>query len=111
MPQKKIQVKILRCPSTGGAEPYFESYHVPLTGAMSVSNVLQYINEQMNGGLAFYVSCRQGLCRGCALRVNNRPVFACTELVSTDIVIEPLNADKAVRDLVIPKESRRSTPL
>jgi succinate dehydrogenase/fumarate reductase-like Fe-S protein len=101
MPENKIQVKILRSPSTGGAEPYYESYHVPLKGAMSVSNVLQYINEQMNGGLAFYVSCRQGLCRGCAVRVNNRTVFACTHLVSGDIVVEPLDKTKVIRDLVI----------
>ena len=78
-----------------------------MQGAMSVFNVLEYINEELDGGLAFYVSCRQGLCRGCVVRLNNQPVFACTELVSTDIVIEPFDMENAVRDLVILKKNRR----
>ena len=52
-------------------------------------------------GLAFYVSCRRGLCRGCVLRVNERPVLACSHIVSGDIVVEPLDPARAIRDLVV----------
>jgi len=98
---EKIQVKILCCPPAGKGEPYYETFHVPLGNIMSVTNVLQYINENLDGGLAFYMSCQRGLCRGCQVRVNNRPVFACTHLVSGDIVVEPLDKTKVIRDLVI----------
>lgn len=97
----EIQVKIWRGPVAGQDGPYYETFRVPLEDTMSVTNVLQYINEHMEGGLAFYVSCRRGLCRGCVLRVNNRPVLACSHIVSDDIVVEPLDPAKAIRDLVV----------
>ena len=68
---------------------------------MLIGYMLQYINENLDGGLAFYTSCQRGLCRGCLVRVNNRPVFACTHLVSGDIVVEPLDKNKVIRDLVV----------
>jgi len=97
----EIQVKIWRGPVAGQDGPYYETFRVPLEDTMSATNVLQYINEHMEGGLAFYVSCRRGLCRGCVLRVNNRPVLACSHIVSDDIVVEPLDPAKAIRDLVV----------
>ena len=97
----EIQVKIWRGPGAVPDEPYFETFQVPLKNTMSVTNVLQYINEHLEGGLAFYVSCRRGLCRGCVLRVNERPVLACSHIVSGDIVVEPLDPARAIRDLVV----------
>jgi len=98
---EKIQVKILCSPPGGKDASYYKTFQVPLENMMSVANVLQYINENLDGGLAFYLSCQRGLCRGCLVRVNNRPVFACTHLVSGDIVVEPLDKTKVIRDLVI----------
>ena len=98
---EKIQVKILCCPPAGKGESYYKTFHVPLRNIMSVTNMLQYINENLDGGLAFYMSCQRGLCRGCLVRVNSRTVFACTHLVSGDIVVEPLDKTKVIRDLVI----------
>ena len=98
---EKIQVKILCGPPAGSDESFYKTFQVPLENMMSVTNVLQYINENLDGGLAFYMSCQRGLCRGCLVRVNNKPVFACTYLVSGDIVLEPLDKTKVIRDLVI----------
>jgi len=98
---EKIQVKILCSPPAGEDASYYKTFQVPLENMMSVTNVLQYINENLDGGLAFYMSCQRGLCRGCLARVNNRPVFACTHLVTGDIVVEPLEKTKVIRDLVI----------
>jgi succinate dehydrogenase/fumarate reductase-like Fe-S protein len=106
MANEKIQVKILCSPTVGKDEFYYRTFQVPLQNMMSVSNVLQYINENLDGGLAFYMSCQRGLCRGCLVRVNNRPVFACTHLVSGDIVVEPLDKTKVIRDLVIKRQEQ-----
>ncbi len=65
-----------------------------------MSNALQHINEEYDGGLAHYLSCRRGICAECMVRVNGRVVLACTELVRGDITVEPVKKDRVVKDLV-----------
>ncbi len=95
-----IEVRVFRFNSAVDQEPRYEVYRVPLIEGSSVSNVLQYINEEYDGGLAHYLSCRRGICAECMVRVNGRAVLACTELVRGDITIEPVKKDRVVKDLV-----------
>lgn len=100
MSRSTIKAEVWRYnPSTDPA-PRFEKYDVPFQEGLSVSNVLEYVNENHDGGLAFYLSCRRGICGGCAVRVNGKVVLACTELVRDDVKIEPVDPDKVVKDLV-----------
>ncbi|UCH21879.1 MAG: succinate dehydrogenase [Deltaproteobacteria bacterium] len=100
MSNSEINVKILRFSREIGKEPYYQTYRVPLNERMSVSNILQFINERYDGGLAFYQSCRCGLCKGCVVMVNGKSVLSCTKIVTGDIVVEPRDRKKVIKDLV-----------
>ena len=66
---------------------------------MSVTNILNYIYENVDSSIAFNVNCHRGVCRQCTLIVNGKKCLSCTELVTGDITIEPLKKE-IVRDLV-----------
>jgi succinate dehydrogenase/fumarate reductase iron-sulfur protein len=106
---KIVKVRIFRSnPARKQNDPGYQTYDVPIVERMSVLNVLQYINERYDGGLAYYVSCRRGLCSGCAVRVNGRPRLACTELVDSDITIEPISEDRVLKDLLTKCSTERA---
>jgi len=90
-----------------GRDGRLVTYEVPIERGESVLGVLQYIHENLDPGLTFYSSCRIGLCTGCLVRVNGRPVFACTTLAEGDMLIEPHGREERVRDLVV---QRRPNP-
>lgn len=98
--QEKIRIKVFRFTANEDKEPRYETYEVPLIRGRSIFNVLQYINENYDGGLAHYVSCRVGLCTGCVMRVNGKPKMACTTLAHEDMTIEPISEDRVVKDLI-----------
>ncbi len=104
---REINVKIRRFnPAEGDTQSRYESYTVPIVErGTSVMNVLQYISEHYDGGLAYYISCRRGECAGCTVRVNGRARLACLEIVDSDLVLEPMSSGKVVKDLVtIPRD-------
>ncbi len=99
---REISVKVFRFnPTRGDTEGRYESYTVPiLEQGTSVMNVLQYISEHYDGGLAYYASCRRGECAGCTVRVNGKPKLACLEIVEGDLILEPVAKGKVVKDLL-----------
>lgn len=101
MKAKKIKVKIYRYNPTKDSSPRYETYEVPITNGMSIYNVLQYINENYDGGLSHYCSCRLGVCKGCMVRVNGKPMLACSELAEKDMTLEPVNKRKVIKDLLV----------
>lgn len=101
MNEKRIQVKVYRYDPGKDPSPRYETYEVPVSTGMSIFNVLQYINENYDGGLAHYCSCRLGVCKGCMVRVNGKPLLACAELAETDMTLEPVNEKKVIKDLVV----------
>ena len=98
---ESIQVRVLRFNPFVDREPRYDVYRIPYVEGSSVSNVLEFICEEYDGGLAHYLSCRRGVCSGCMVRVNGKPVLACTEIVRGDMTIEPANRNRIVKDLVI----------
>ena len=99
--QGTIEVKVFRFNPYVDREARYEVYKVPFIEGSTVSNVLQYINEEHDGGLAHYLSCRRGICAECRVRVNGKVVLGCMELVRGDITIEPVTPDRVIKDLVI----------
>ena len=85
--QKIIKVRIRRCKPAEGKKEEYTTYEVPIEKGWSVSNVLKYINEHVDGGLAHYLSCRRGICQECIVRVNGKPKLACMEMVFGDITL------------------------
>ena len=67
---------------------------------MSVLNALQYVSATYDGGLAYYASCRYGVCGGCLVRVDGKAVMSCTEPADRDMTVEPASNTKVVKDLL-----------
>ena len=101
MKTKKIKVKVYRHNPAKDASPRYETYEVPISTGMSIYNVLQYINENYDGGLSHYCSCRLGVCKGCMVRVNGKPMLACSELAEKDMTLDPVNKKKVIKDLLV----------
>lgn len=95
------KVKVFRFNPAVDLASRYETYEVPLCEGMSIMNALQYIAENYDPGLAFYVSCRYGLCGGCAVRVNGKNRLACLEPLTDDVVIDPVDEDRVVKDLFV----------
>lgn len=99
---KEIKVKIFRfSPLKGDKGGKYETYSVPVVQGMSVLNVLQFISENYDGGLAYYISCRRGNCAGCTIKVNGKPKLACVEIVKGDLTLEPVSQDRVIKDLIV----------
>lgn len=108
--QRTIEVKVFRFNRHLDKDPHYDVYRVPFIEGSTVSTILRYINEEHDGGLAHYISCRRGICKECTVRMNGKPVVACTEIVQGDIVLEPVREDWTVKDLIVyrPKQDQRS---
>jgi len=103
MAVSNIEIKIRRWSPEVDRKPHYQTYQVPYQEMMSVANALQYINEHFDGGLAYGLSCRNGLCMGCVMRVNGKAVLACKEIVKGDLIIEPLDEKRVIKDLIMVK--------
>ena len=103
-------MKVYRFNPAKDKEVRYQTYVVPLAGQMSVLNVLQYINEHYDGGLAYYASCRIGKCTGCIVRVNGKSRLACTEPVQGDLTLEPVSPKQVIKDLLV-KHAGKEEPV
>lgn len=96
----KANVKIFRFNPAVDDKPRYELYSVPVLEGMSIMNALKYVAENYDSGLGFYVSCRYGLCRGCIIKINGKNRMACLEPFTGDVILEPINKGKVVKDLL-----------
>lgn len=78
-----------------------EVFEVPVPPGASVSTVLQSINRRVDGSVAYYLSCRRGLCACCVVRVDGRIEKACVTLATDGMVIEPIRTELLVKDTVV----------
>jgi succinate dehydrogenase/fumarate reductase iron-sulfur protein len=96
---KKITVECFRFNPEEDSEPTYKKYEIPFVEDSSVLDALRYIYENLDPSLAFYSSCRRGVCARCNIRVNGKPCLACGEKVMGDLRLEPVKTDKVIRDL------------
>jgi len=96
-----VQVKVRRHNTEEGKIDVLDTYDVPIEKGWNVVNILLYINEHYDGGLAHYLSCCNGSCKGCVVKVNGKPKIACLELVNTNIILEPISERNVIKDLVV----------
>ena len=101
IPRRDISVTCSRFDPSRDAESRFQEYVVPLGFGMSVMNVLDYIYENLDASIAYYSNCHRGICGRCAMLVNGERRLACAELVTGDLVLEPLPGRAIVRDLFV----------
>jgi succinate dehydrogenase/fumarate reductase-like Fe-S protein len=95
-------VKIFRYDPALDSQPRYETYEIPFEvwHNRKVMQVIKYIYENLAPGLAFRESCYQSLCGCCTVRVNNKPVLACEAMAEKEMLIEPINPRKVLKDLV-----------
>jgi succinate dehydrogenase/fumarate reductase iron-sulfur protein len=96
-----IKVRILRSNTSLSSESHYDDFEVEAESGSSVSDVLEKLNRQHDGALAYQVSCRRGVCGCCTIKVNGRPKLACCTEAKGDLTLEPLSTSRAVKDLVM----------
>lgn len=103
-----MRVTVVRGPTPDG-KTWNQTYELPDLEGASISNVLQHISRHIDGSVAYYLSCRRGLCAACVVRIKGQNEMACITLAYDGIVIEPTNQRLLIKDTVVhlgmPRES------
>ena len=102
-------VRVLRFDPSHDRAPYFDLFQLWVEPGMTVLAVLQRIKETQDSTLTFRAACRSSICGSCALRINGKPVLACSTQVlptlvafwKSSITITPLANLPIIRDLVV----------
>ncbi len=100
-----ISLEIFRYNPDTEKEPAYENYEVPLKKDWVILDALNYIKDNIDGGLTYRWSCRMGVCGSCGMMVNGEPVLTCAtflvKYLPGPIKIAPLDHFPVIRDLAI----------
>lgn len=100
-----IEFRILRQRPDGGAPPWFQSYWIRVSDAMTVLDALEQIRLTQDKSLMYRRSCHHSACGTCACMVNGKQRLACTttvqELNTSVVTLEPLKKFPCLGDLVV----------
>ena len=103
-----MRITIVRGPAADG-KTWEEDFDLPDLVGESVSSVLQYISRRIEGSMAYYLSCRRGMCAACVVRINGKNEKACVVEARDGMVIEPTTPRLMIKDSVVhlgmPRES------
>jgi succinate dehydrogenase/fumarate reductase-like Fe-S protein len=99
-PDRTLQVKARVRRSTPEGQLTWQEYEVELSPGESVTNLLWRINEALDGGLAYRVSCHRGICASCIMRINGKQRLACVTEVTGDLELGPA-IGTVIKDLII----------
>lgn len=96
-------VKVFRFDPTVDKEPRYETYKVPpeVWKGRKITDVLRYIYENLAPGLSFREHCYHHKCGACTIMVNNKPTLACGTLAEKEMLIEPFNTRRLIKDLTV----------
>lgn len=101
-----VKIKVCRFNPNKDKEPHYEIYEVPYVKGMSARNALDYIRDNIDGSLAYYISCRIGKCLGCVANINGKNGLLCTTPLQPDMTLEPIKNRQIIKDLAtIPDKS------
>jgi succinate dehydrogenase / fumarate reductase, iron-sulfur subunit len=102
---KNVRVfKIYRYDPDSNENPRLDSYEVDTDscGPMILDALIKIKNE-IDSGLTFRRSCREGICGSCAMNIDGRNALACISAcadVKNDVKIYPLPHLPVIKDLV-----------
>ena len=97
----QYKIKIQRFDPDKDKKPYLQSYEVPCEKGMTVLDALYYIQNHLDGSIAFRSSCRAGVCGSCAMNINGVYRMACESQCSfyqRSITLKPLNHLPIIKD-------------
>ncbi|WHH57931.1 2Fe-2S iron-sulfur cluster-binding protein [Petroclostridium sp. X23] len=94
-------IKILR-KRMNSDEAKYEEYQVPLEENKNVLQVLLDIFDSGDRSLSFRRNrCNRGVCGSCIMIINGKLRRACITMMTQEMIIEPANKKKTIKDLVI----------
>jgi succinate dehydrogenase / fumarate reductase iron-sulfur subunit len=102
---KKVKTfKIYRWDPDAGENPRLDSYEIDLDacGPMVLDALIKIKNE-IDPGVTFRRSCREGICGSCAMNIDGGNTLACIKPIDEckgDVAIYPLPHMDVVKDLV-----------
>ena len=103
----KVTIKVQRFDPDKDKTTYFQSYEIPASPGMTVLEGLSYIQEHIDGTIAFRSSCRAGVCGSCSMHINGKYRLACETQIDhlgKSITIKPLGHMKILKDLIVDLE-------
>lgn len=96
--------KVYRYDPETGENPRVDSYEIDTAGVSMILDALIKIKNEVDAGLAFRRSCREGVCGSCAMNINGANTLACTlgldDCGGGDVSIYPLPNQPVMKDLV-----------
>jgi len=102
--------KVFRFNSETDYLPVYKDYALDIAPGEVMLDVLNRIKWEHDGSFSYRRSCRHGICGSCAIKVNGKATLACKDRVSDlvetfgeDLVIEPQDETRAIKDMVIDK--------
>ena len=102
--KKPRRFHIYRWSPDSGQNPVMDTYTVDLADcAPMVLDALVKIKNEVDTGLTFRRSCREGICGSCAMNIDGTNTLACLkpiEDVKGDVKIYPLPHMPVIKDLV-----------
>jgi len=101
-----VKFKVFRFDPSNDPQPYFESYEINTEKETTILDGLIYIKENLSKNLSFRMSCREGVCGSCAMRINKISRLACKTHVfdvidESEVLIEQLDHLPLIKDLVV----------
>jgi succinate dehydrogenase / fumarate reductase iron-sulfur subunit len=109
MAEKTLKFQVFRFDPTDGKGPRFDTFAVPYVPGLTVLLGLIYVQEYLDGSLAFRSSCRAGVCGSCGMHINGQYRLACKtqakDYLNSTITIRPLSHLPVLKDLMVNMES------
>ncbi|MEN3027771.1 MAG: 2Fe-2S iron-sulfur cluster-binding protein [Aquificaceae bacterium] len=95
-----MKVRIRRYPGD------FQEFEIELSHRLTLLDLLYRIREEMDPSLSFRSMCRAGVCGTCGVKLNGKPVLACSTWVlpKEELDLEPLEGYAPIKDLVVDQE-------
>jgi len=100
MAADNINIKLERRDGAG-EECHIDTFTIPAEIGMSIMDALHFIQDHLDPTLAFDCSCRIGVCKACAVKVDGKVEYACSKVVKDGMLIAPVNPKDVVRDFIV----------
>ncbi len=103
-PRQPRRFRIYRYDPDSGENPRLDSYEIDLDdcGPMVLDALIKIKNE-VDSGLTFRRSCREGICGSCSMNIDGTNTLACLKPIDEirgDVRIYPLPHMEVIKDLV-----------
>jgi len=100
----KVKFSIYRFDKEINDKFYYHQFKVPYSKGMTLLDVLNYIQQNLDKTLSFRWECRSGICGTCGVMVNNKPVLCCNYKIRPTkkiMIVEPLANFPVEKDLIV----------